>query len=144
VLARGDEARARDILQQTMIKVARHIRMFEEEEVLWRWLTVLARTSAADEGRKASRYFAFLERFRIAREMAGAPPAGESLADDAVQDAIAGLELEDRQMLERKYFERWSVREIAEDLDTTEKAVESRLTRLRAKLKKALSQARHE
>src|SRR5688572_32846120 len=62
VVTRGNEALARDLVQQTMIKVARHIRVFEEETVLWRWLTLLARTAAGDEGRKSQRYVAFPER----------------------------------------------------------------------------------
>src|SRR4051812_2746957 len=45
VVCRGDGEAARELLQQTMIKVARYVRVFEEEEVFWKWLTALARSS---------------------------------------------------------------------------------------------------
>ena len=40
--------------------------------------------------------------------------------------------------MEQKYFERESVRDIAARLQTSEKAVESRLVRVRYKLKEAV------
>jgi RNA polymerase sigma factor (sigma-70 family) len=48
------------------------------------------------------------------------------------------LDPEDRVVLEKKYFEECSVREIAAELGTTEKAVESRLSRVRTKLKESV------
>jgi len=139
VVTRGNETIARDLVQQTMIKVAKHVRVFEEEAVLWRWLTVLARTAAVDEGRKSQRYFGFLERLWHGREEWA--PAGKE-EECAVERLLAGkleeLETEDRRVLEKKYLEGNSVKEIASDLGTTEKAIESRLSRVRAKLKEAL------
>ena len=45
---------------------------------------------------------------------------------------------EERELVEAKYFDRRSVRDIAQGLGTSEKAIESRLVRLRRKLKVAL------
>lgn len=136
VVARGNEQTARDLVQQTMIKVAKHIRVFDEEEPLWRWLTLLARTAAVDEGRKAQRYFSFLDRWRRqSSEPTEAPEVNDAVVDELLTSGIQTLENEDREVLTRKYFEGRSVREIAADLGMTEKAVESRLTRARTKLK---------
>lgn len=135
VVTRGNEAQARDLVQQTMIKVAKHIRVFEEEPVLWRWLTLLARTAAVDEGRKSQRYFAFLQRWWRGREEPEHATVREDAFEELLTRGLEELEAEDRVVLERKYLDGCSVREIATALETTEKAVESKLSRVRAKLK---------
>src|SRR5688500_14580148 len=43
VLCKGEEALARDLLQITMLKVVRAIRVFEDEEQFWNWLATIAR-----------------------------------------------------------------------------------------------------
>jgi RNA polymerase sigma-70 factor, ECF subfamily len=145
VVTRGDEELARDLLQQTMIKVAKHIRVFEDEAVFWRWVTLLARTAAVDQGRKSQRYFGFLKRFWSFRE----PPPSANEREDQFQQALAEqlqlLVSDDRLILEKKYFDRFSVKDIATELNLSEKAVESRLTRARSKLKELLlERLRHE
>jgi RNA polymerase sigma factor CnrH len=139
VLTHGDESLAQDLLQQTMIKVAKHIRILDHDEILWRWLTLIARTTAFDHSRKTTRYFGFLQHFWATRTSAPEPPVPN---EAAFQDALAaGLELldsEERSILGKKYFDGASVRQIAADLSLSEKAVESRLTRARAKLKEQL------
>ena len=144
VVTRGDEELARDLLQQTMIKVAKHIRVFDDEAVLWRWLALLARTAAVDHGRKSQRYFGFLKRFWNFHT----PPAvdeKERQFENALSEQIQLLEPEERRVLEKKYFDRSSVKEIAAELNLSEKAVESRLSRARAKLKQQLlERLRHE
>lgn len=135
VVARGDEAQARELVQLTMIRVARHIRVFEDEAVLWRWLTLLARTAAVDEGRKRSRYFGFLERLWNRRENRHATSVDENAFEELLGERFDQLPVEDRSLLEKKYVDGCSVREIAAELNLSEKAIESRLTRVRAKLK---------
>ena len=143
VVTRGNEALARDLVQQTMIKVAKHIRVFEEEEVLWRWLTLLGRTAAVDEGRKSSRYFAFLDRWRNQPVEPDPMPATENTLDDLLASGIDTLEAADRCLLERKYVDGASVREIAAEFCASEKAIESRLSRVRAKLKETVLKGLH-
>lgn len=145
VVARGDEHAAREALQSAFVRVARHARPFAEESHLWSWLTVLARSALADQRRGRRRYLAFLDRFTrhsAAHESAVSTP--QALDDSAEQlgpilDAeLAGIPGEDRALLEWKYRENQSVRAIAQRLDSTEKAVESRLARLRARIKTSL------
>src|SRR5262249_756562 len=55
VLTRNED-KAREALQLTLVRVARHAKRFTSEVAFWSWLTVLARSSVVDEGRKAGRY----------------------------------------------------------------------------------------
>ena len=141
VVTGGDEDATREALQSALVRVVRHIKVFPDDEAFWRWLTVLARSALSDHSRKRRRYVAFLERFtRSAR-------AEHLTADDGQADAklltllervVGGLPDEERGLVERKYFARRSVREIAEEYQTSEKAVESRLARTRRKLKEEI------
>ena len=131
VLSRGHEDSAREALQSAMLRVVKHVRRFDSEETFWSWLTVLARTALVDQERKRSRYSAALERF--AHEDAS---AAESHLIDCLRQSVAMLPKEDIVVIEKKYFEEQSVAQIASAMDTTEKAIESRLTRIRQKLKK--------
>ena len=133
----GNEALAHDLVQHTMLKVARHVRVFEDEAIFWRWLTVLAHTAAVDEGRKSQRYFAFLERWWRARSNDPAPDHVDRVSQ-MLSAGLEHLEPEERLLLESKYLDQTSVRDIAAELGLGEKAVESRLTRARLKLKALL------
>ena len=140
VVARGDEEAARDALQGALLRVARHIRVFTDEAAFWSWLTVLARSALSDRSRKQRRYLAFLERFARRAPVPPPPeePGSEEKLLELLDSALAALLWEDRDLLQRKYFARQSVAEIAVALQTSEKAVESRLVRLRRKLKTVL------
>lgn len=141
VAAAGDEDHAREALQATFLRVVRHVKVFPDENVFWSWLTVVARTAFADETKKRRRYLAVLDRF-----------AHESLVEhDGLSDAqteewlnqllerhVALLPSDERELVEQKYFRHRTVREIIAMLQTSEKAVESRLSRIRRKLKEAI------
>jgi RNA polymerase sigma factor (sigma-70 family) len=141
VVTSGDEDAAREALQSALVRVVRHIRVFPGDAVFWHWLTVLARSALSDQNRKRRRYLAFLDRFTWhSRTQRTAPDDPEADAKLAVllETNLGILPLEERRLLEAKYFERRSVREIAGDLSLSEKAVESRLVRIRQKLKAAI------
>ena len=141
VVTAGDEEAARDALQATLVRVVRHIRPFPNEEVFWGWLTVLARSALTDQTRKRHRYLSFLDRFTRHSQIEQVAP------DDAQPDArllaaletgLANLPQDERDLVERKYLARQSVRQIAAGLEASEKAVESKLVRVRRKLKQAV------
>jgi len=90
VVTGGNEEASREALQLALVRVVRHIKPFAAEEKFWSWLTVLARSALADEGRKRRRYFAFLERFTRQQESAPA----------ALNDGEADEQL--RALLDRK------------------------------------------
>lgn len=133
-VARGNEDEAAEAVQQTMINVARHPRYFDDPESLWRWLKAVARNAARDRGRRQSRYGAMLQRFaRINSE--------QHDDDDLAQTMTACLgELAeaDRSLLQAKYFDRRTLREIGTEAGMTERAVEGRLSRIREKLRRAI------
>jgi RNA polymerase sigma-70 factor (ECF subfamily) len=140
VVTGGDEQAAREALQATLVRVVRHIKVFPNEEQFWRWLTVLARSAFTDETRKRRRYFAFLDRFTLHADIHHAADNGE--ADErlrtALRHGLAALPEDERQLLEEKYLAERSVRAIADEFQTSEKAIESRLSRIRRKLRDTL------
>jgi RNA polymerase sigma-70 factor (ECF subfamily) len=148
VVAHGDEDAAREALQAALVRVVRHIKVFDDEAHFWNWLTLLARSARADQRRKQSRYRAFLERFTLhARTEAAAAENGRTNAQllAVLEASLRNLPAEDRGLVDRKYQGRESVREIAAALQLSEKAVESRLGRVRQHLKEAMLTAlKHE
>lgn len=146
VITRGQEEPAREALQLTLMRVVRHIKVFTSEEVLWSWLTVLARSSVVDEHRRQKRYASFLERWfsRTQTQTAHTDPDAETRFREILESQLAGLSGEERTLVERKYFASESIREIADSSDTTEKALESRLVRIRRKLKDAILKQLHD
>jgi RNA polymerase sigma-70 factor (ECF subfamily) len=138
VVTGGNEQAAREALQAALVRVVRYMKPFESEEKFWSWLTVLARSALADESKKQRRWFAFLEKFsRHAETESVAANNGE--ADEKLRELLAqtvsALPADERELISQKYFLRRSVREIAGAQQTTEKAVESKLSRVRRKLK---------
>jgi RNA polymerase sigma-70 factor (ECF subfamily) len=148
VVAAGNEDAARDALQGTLVRVVRYAKVFQEEQTFWSWLTVLARSAYSDQTRKHRRYLAFLDLFtrRSHEEVTG---AGNVDADAELlallETGLAGLAPDERDLIERKYYGRQGVRDIARGLGVSEKAIESRLTRIRRRLKNMLlEQLKHE
>jgi RNA polymerase sigma-70 factor (ECF subfamily) len=147
VVTGGRQDAAQEALQLTLLRVVRHIKPFASEDALWSWLAVLARSSVVDEQRKRHRYLALLERFFEHRSVEPVEVACEADAHlrALVLQNLAGLPDDERRLIERKYFERASVETIASETSATEKSIESRLVRVRRKLREAiLSQLKNE
>jgi RNA polymerase sigma-70 factor, ECF subfamily len=147
VLARGDEQSARDALQETLTRVAKKVRQFDDESVFWSWLTVVARSTAIDGGRKRTRYGALLRKLALGWFTPMPEPATDADAQlhEQLDRALATLDADDRELIEAKYFSAASVRELAGRCSVTEKAIESRLLRLRRQLREfILKSLRHE
>lgn len=147
VVTRGNEEAAREALQAALLRAVRHVRRFDTEEAFWGWLTVLARSAAVDEQRKQRRYLAFLDRFLVCnhRHEPAAPVEADQRLAEALARALQALPDEERGLVERKYFAGVSVHELATAAGETDKAVESRLGRIRRKLKAAiLEELKHE
>ncbi len=117
VISRSDEDAARDALQDTMTRVAKHVRRFDDEQAFWDWLVVLARSAARDAGRKQTRYRKLLSCFFQNSETGAGPapeiPHSEDRMNEALEAALGSLPEQDRVLIEQKYFLGASVREIA-------------------------------
>ena len=141
VVAHGNEDAAREALQAALVRVTRHVKIFDDESTFWSWLTVVARTAFADETKKQRRYLSFLDRFTSETkvELDGtADPHTDDQLGHSLERHVKSLPPDEQQLVEQKYFKRRAVREIADELQTTEKAVESKLSRIRKKLKDAM------
>jgi RNA polymerase sigma factor (sigma-70 family) len=135
VVTHGDETQAREALQETFVRVARHARNFEGEDAFWNWLKAVGRNAARDAGRKQRRYSALLERFTWRSQPEAPCLRQENALAAALEESVGELEPDDRLLVEGKYIDGQSVSELAAQAGLTEKAVESRLLRSRRQLR---------
>jgi RNA polymerase sigma-70 factor (ECF subfamily) len=143
MLARGDDHAAQDALQETLLRVVRYAREFEVEEIFWSWLKALARSTARDGGRRRKRYLARLRDFALGVSPTG-PANDQHEACDTphaiLADALLAIDPTDRDLIEGKYFRGESIADLAARTGLTEKAVDSRLVRIRRQLNTTLRQ----
>lgn len=137
VAAHGDETAAGDALQAAFVRAVRYARVWHSEEALWGWLTLMARHALADARRTTGRWRAFLARFALTIEPPG-PPAEPDPLPAHLEHALATLTEDDRALLQARYFDNTSIRTLSAAAGTTEKALESRLTRARVRLRENL------
>lgn len=135
VVTRGQAHAAQDALQETLLRVVRHAREFESEEIFWSWLKAVARNTARDGARTQRRYFTLLQNFGFYRdESPDVSGPDDRRLRELLDDGLAELPPSDRQLIEGKYLRGATVQELAAQTDLTAKAVESRLGRLRRQL----------
>jgi RNA polymerase sigma-70 factor (ECF subfamily) len=137
-VTRGEEQAAQEALQETLLRLLRHPRVFAEEDVFWCWLKAVARNAARDAHRKHCRYFALLQSFALglSRDQSEAPAGGgDSVLSALLEESLDELEPDDRRLIENKYLDGETVRELSVLAGLSEKAVESRLLRLRRHLR---------
>jgi RNA polymerase sigma-70 factor (ECF subfamily) len=136
-VARGQEQEARDALQETFLRVARSARAFASEEIFWCWLKAVARNAARDAGRKHLRHLDLLRRFALDRSPPPADPR-EGVLDTALGECLDELSPTERGLIEARYLNGETIRELSAGAGATERAVESRLLRLRRRLREQL------
>jgi len=138
---RGDHDLASEALQQAYLRIARHARPCESEPMFFAWLRIVARTALSDCRRRRISFWQMLGRRREEPED-NSSDASRDAADEklqvALEAALASLAPHERTLLEAKYFSGVSVRALAERLAVSPKAIESRLTRARAELRRTL------
>jgi RNA polymerase sigma-70 factor (ECF subfamily) len=138
VLCRGKEDLTRDALQETLVRVLKHVRPFPDEPAFWRWLTRVARTALVDLLRKAK------TRAEVSLEplLDGLSPPDEDRTDhvllEALGRALGRLAPDERALIEAHYLAGTPQRALALDQETTRKAIETRIARIRRKLKALL------
>lgn len=128
---------ATEIVQLTYLRIARHIRSFENEGNFRAWLGCFIRCTAVDYARGITRRAALLEKFshwQDRRQHCETRASLERLTT-LTDEALAKLPETDARLLRRKYYEGWSTQELASDAGVTPKAIENRLARLREHLR---------
>jgi RNA polymerase sigma factor (sigma-70 family) len=144
VLAKGNEDEAREVLQTVVVKLARGFKIFDEERRMWGWLCRLARNSYVDlcRARRREQRFVPLEEHKA--ELVE-PGDGEHRLSASLHYALEQLTPEERELMRAAYVDELPLQELANASGRTYKAVESRLARLRRKLKTSLlNHLRHE
>ena len=139
-VTRGQEQEARDALQETLLRLLRHPRVFADEEVFWCWLKAVARNAARDAHRKQRRYFVLLQNFALGRSLNASDPGGgsDNRLGALLEESLDELEPADRLLIENKYLAGETVRELSTLAGVSGKAVESRLLRLRRQLRERI------
>lgn len=135
-MARGvPEGDAAEVVQRVYLRVLRHAKVIATEDALSAWLGCLTRCESIDFTRRSKRRSWLGERFQQWQESA----RGGHVADgEALESAMLSLEEEDRRLVSRHYLEGWSQEELAAEQQTSVKAVESKLARLRRRLRKQM------
>lgn len=136
VVTYGEPHAAQEALQETLVRVARYVRRFDDDEIFWSWLKAVARSAARDGNRKQRRYLARLRDFALGglALFADERPAEPDHLRSLLTEALSDLSPPDRLLVEGKYFRGDTVAELAAQTGLTGKAVESRLGRLRQQL----------
>jgi RNA polymerase sigma factor (sigma-70 family) len=131
-----DEAVVCDAFQETMLRVVRYIKPMSDE-VLWGWLTRVARTALYDQLRRSKRRAKREEAYGKEHPPEAWPDA--EAADEhllaSLREAIDALDGQDREWVEAFYFRRETQGDIAKRFGMTRKAVASRMGRIRAALR---------
>jgi RNA polymerase sigma-70 factor, ECF subfamily len=144
VLARGDENEAREACQAVFIKLAKRCDVFDDERRLWAWLCVLAKNTFIDQCRSRQRLNRFVSLDELCPEPNGYVRPEHRLGE-SLRAALAALPPDERELIQAAYVDQRPLRELADEAGQTYKAVESRLGRLRQKLKEQLlKDLRHE
>jgi RNA polymerase sigma-70 factor (ECF subfamily) len=142
----GDPSAASEIVQQSYLRIARHVKPFAGEDAFWGWLCCVVRCVAVDHARHITRRAALLEKlahWRAAQSATDAawPPSANDAAALA-EEALAKLSDADAALLRRKYCDGCSVEELAASHGTTPKAIEHRIARLRERLREIILRLR--
>lgn len=136
VCARGREQEAQEALQEALIRIARHTKPFEDGAGLWNWIRCIGRNALIDQLRRGNRF----DRRR------SLPSETDLAQGQSEQDSLTELKIHldhcltqlspaERALIEGKYLETKTYRVLAQEHQLTPKAVESRLARIRKKLK---------
>jgi RNA polymerase sigma-70 factor, ECF subfamily len=145
-----DPEDAKDVVQETLLAVARTVKSFRGASSVSTWLYTIARSFCIKK-RRRSRFAPAEEESLDAREPGlaarriadPARPADESLAgrqiESALEEAIGALEPMYREVLVLRDMEGLSGPEVAEVMGLSVEAVKSRLHRARVSVREALA-----
>ena len=135
----GDEHAADDVMQDVSLSVIQQNGRPTEPGKVQAWLYQVVVRRVADYFRKLyQRPEGVPDNGQPHTEPVSASDAGWVTSydsPDSLQQALAGLDADDRQLLVTKYVENCSYRQLAEQLEISERAVEYRLVRAKERLR---------
>ena len=145
----GDRHTADDLLQQTCYAAARQRRLPDQQNECEAWLFGIARNLIRKHWRSIRRRNGRVpledpaRSRQLVEQMEGGPLPVDAIAGDEVISqlmlAVTALPAEEQRIIFAFYFEGRSQGEIAAELDVSPKSVESRLYRIRSRLRATLS-----
>lgn len=135
-LARGDEHLADDVLQDTCLRIVRYLKPMATDEATWCWMLRAARTAHIDQLRKRGKH----DQTRSLSSMSdpqllAAQADGDAELGELVDQALLSLSPEERELLEQRHMQEQDVASLAADAGTSVRAMESRLARIRRKVR---------
>ena len=139
-IAAGDETFAGDIAQAVWLRLARHVRIVNDESALWSWIACAARHAARDLRRKGGRYLRALSRFAEWWQPAVIDTEADYHLPAALEAALNKLTADERALIEGRYFAQESLESIATRHALSPRAVEGRLARLRTRLRELIAE----
>ena len=136
LLARsGDSWLAEELTQQTFVEAIRSRRKFDGRSDVVTWLCGIGRHKLVDHYRRTDREAARQQRLSAIR--AEQDPLASTREREAILGALDTLPNDQRLALIFRYLDGMGVRDIAKQLDRTEKATESLLSRAREGFREA-------
>ena len=139
VCARGREQEVQEALQESLIRIVRKMKPFKDQAGLWNWIRCIARNALIDQLRKAKR----------SNRRSSFPSEADLVRERSEQDSLTELTIHldhclkqlppmERSLIQGKYLDTKTHKTLAQEYQLTPKAVESRLARIRKKLKDLL------
>jgi RNA polymerase sigma factor (sigma-70 family) len=136
VCSSGKEQEVQDALQETLIRTARRMKRFDHATDLWNWIRCIGRHALIDQMRQIKRRPRCLS-LASETDLIQAPPEQDPLSEltHHLDHCLHQLPHTERILIQGKYLEAKSHKTLAQEHGLTPKAVESRLARIRKKLK---------
>jgi RNA polymerase sigma-70 factor (ECF subfamily) len=128
---------APEIIQGVYLRVLRHAKVFRDEDSFHAWLACLLRCEVIDAGRKSGRRSWLNECFQHWQESKRS--VEEVASRDQLEEALLELDEKERALIRHHYLDGWSQETLAERHQVSVKAIESKLARLRKRLRQILT-----
>lgn len=133
-----------DILQISLSKIVRHIKPFDSEQAFWNWVCLVSRNTQIDtfrkEGSQDRTIAAFQkEQLALTNDVSSEPSA----CIQKLEHSLTKLPEHERSLVQFKYIEGLTYSEIAQNTHSSEKAIESKLARIRKKLRTLIGMDKH-
>ena len=135
----GDSDLAFDVLQASMLIVARRLPSLRDPRWFKSWAYRIATREAVREAKRRKRDAAFLDREVAAEDLAAEPPSFDPALVHACADQVDTLPPAARVVVNLHYFDELTLPEVAEALELPLGTVKSRLAYGLARLRSAMS-----